>query len=77
MVTVTLRLPVMAALPEKETKACVPPGKRAALTIMVVDDNPVGRMLLTQQLEWLGHAVTQHDSPAKLLESRQSDSRTR
>ncbi|HDC4684644.1 transporter substrate-binding domain-containing protein [Enterobacter cloacae subsp. cloacae] len=68
-VTVTLRLPVMAALPEKETKACVPPGKRAALTIMVVDDNPVGRMLLTQQLEWLGHAVTQHDSPAKLLES--------
>lgn len=68
-VTVTLRLPVMAALPEKEAKACVPPGKRAALTIMVVDDNPVGRMLLTQQLEWLGHAVTQHDSPAKLLES--------
>lgn len=68
-VTVTLRLPVMDALPEKEARASLPPGKRAALTVMVVDDNPAGRMLLAQQLEWLGHGVTQFDSPKMLIES--------
>ncbi|MEH0887024.1 transporter substrate-binding domain-containing protein [Enterobacter sp. UNJFSC 003] len=68
-VTVTLRLPVMAALPEKAVDPAVSPAERSALTIMVIDDNPVGRMLLTQQLEWLGHCVTQYDSPKMLLDS--------
>lgn len=68
-VTVTLRLPIMAVLPEKAADPSISPGERSTLTIMVIDDNPVGRMLLTQQLEWLGHCVTQYDSPKMLLDN--------
>ncbi|WP_395313338.1 transporter substrate-binding domain-containing protein [Enterobacter sp. ECC-219] len=68
-VTVTLKVPMMDPLPQREVDVSSPPGKRAALTIMVVDDNPVGLMLLTQQLEWLGHQVSPYDSPHALLDN--------
>ncbi|MCW9446064.1 ATP-binding protein [Klebsiella oxytoca] len=68
-VTVTLRLQVMAALTEKAVDPSVSPAEHSALTIIVIDDNPAGLMLLTQQLEWLGHSVIQYDSPKMLLDN--------
>ena len=63
MVTVTLS----CRTARERLKLVCHPANAQPPTIMVVDDNPVGRMLLTKQLEWLGHAVTQHDSPASCL----------
>lgn len=68
-VTVTLTLPVMAPLAQREAGSALAPARSAALTIMVVDDNPVGLLLLTQQLEWLGHQVIDYDNPQKLLDN--------
>lgn len=68
-VTVTLKLPMLTPLPQRERDSALTPQKRVALTLMVVDDNPVGVMLLTQQLEWLGHRVSHYDNPQTLLDN--------
>ena len=49
-----LRLPVMPPLPEAESPPPAPRPK-GALTVLVVDDNPAGRLLLIEQLRRLGH----------------------
>ncbi|MBV4413874.1 transporter substrate-binding domain-containing protein [Enterobacteriaceae bacterium YMB-R22] len=56
LLTVTLALPVMEPLlPTERAHMPVAEGGRRALDILVVDDNPAGRLLLSQQLSWLGH----------------------
>lgn len=75
-VTVMLKLPVMAELPETSITSPAQNQPRGALTILIVDDNPAGRMLLAQQLEWLGHRVISAENPKtalEILESRQPD----
>lgn len=74
-VTVMLRLPVMAALtspgpqPQEEKHS-------GPLSVLVVDDNPAGRMLLIEQLRWLGHRASGAETSAQALasvEARQPD----
>jgi two-component system sensor histidine kinase EvgS len=52
---VSVTLPTLAALPEPEPQKIAEPHRRPALTLLVVDDNPAGRMLMGEQLAWLGH----------------------
>lgn len=68
-VTVTLKLPVLSALAPSETSHLTMDQTRPTLNIMIVDDNPAGRMLLTQQLEWLGHRVISYDNPQRLFDA--------
>lgn len=54
--TVSVTLPTLAAQPEADhIRTGNVPRRRSALTLLVVDDNPAGRMLLGEQLAWLGH----------------------
>ncbi len=53
--TVSVTLPTLAALPETEGPEAAVSRRRPALTLLIVDDNPAGRMLLGEQLAWLGH----------------------
>lgn len=52
---VSVTLPTLAALPAAESQERATHRKRSALTLLIVDDNPAGRMLLGEQLAWLGH----------------------
>ncbi|MEW5560277.1 transporter substrate-binding domain-containing protein [Enterobacter asburiae] len=67
-VTVMLRLPLMAALtspgpqPQEEKHS-------GPLSVLVVDDNPAGRMLLIEQLRWLGHRASGAETSAQALAS--------
>ncbi|NNA49658.1 transporter substrate-binding domain-containing protein [Pseudomonas lactis] len=53
---VLVELPILPALPPEKPVAMVAhPGR--ALTVLVVDDYPANRLLLSQQLNYLGHNV--------------------
>lgn len=57
-IDVSLELPILkpdASNPVPETPA---PAQTRALTILVVDDYPANRLLMTRQLNYLGHRVT-------------------
>lgn len=56
-VSFSFRLPKLDSLPalKEEGHVLSPPSK--ALNILIVDDYPANRILLTQQLEFLGHCV--------------------
>lgn len=57
-VSVMINLPVMKPLARAEPDAMAAPiGSGRALDILIVDDNPAGRLLLGQQLTWFGHRV--------------------
>jgi len=66
-VTVCLMLPVMEGLQEAPVQP-VSHQSPAGLRVMIVDDNPVGRMLLSQQLSWLGHHVISADGAKSALD---------
>ncbi|ENA0611544.1 transporter substrate-binding domain-containing protein [Enterobacter bugandensis] len=66
-VTVRLKLPAMASRQDVPEKQPTQHG-HTSLTIVIVDDNPVSRMVLSQQLSWLGHRVISVDSSASALE---------
>lgn len=65
---VTLKFPVMAAqaspVPPLQKERC-----SGTLNILVVDDNPAGRMLLIEQLRWLGHHASGAETLEQVLES--------
>ncbi|HCE6227865.1 transporter substrate-binding domain-containing protein [Pseudomonas aeruginosa] len=53
---VLVSLPILEPLPMSQAEPVVPqPGKE--LNVLVVDDYPANRLLLTQQLSYLGHRV--------------------
>ncbi|NDJ58550.1 transporter substrate-binding domain-containing protein [Enterobacteriaceae bacterium 4M9] len=57
-VSVALNLPVMEALtPVTPLQAPTATLSGRTLDILIVDDNPAGRLLLSQQLGWFGHRV--------------------
>ncbi|QQZ39515.1 transporter substrate-binding domain-containing protein [Pseudomonas sp. SK3(2021)] len=65
---VLLDLPILPALPtDKPAPAEVQPGK--VLSVLVVDDYPANRMLLSQQLNYLGHNVQDEQDGAHGLRS--------
>ncbi|MEM6160467.1 transporter substrate-binding domain-containing protein [Erwinia sp. P6884] len=68
LVTVRLKLPVMPALPDAAATATATRSDSRSLSVLIVDDNPAGRMLLAQQLGWLGHRVISVESPKAALE---------
>lgn len=55
-VEVLLELPILAPLPVSQTEPLVAVSD-VELNVLVVDDYPANRMLLTQQLSYLGHSV--------------------
>ena len=69
LVTLRLMLPVMAAQP---LPAAAPPqadGPPQALTLLVVDDNPAGQLLLVEQLRRLGHRACGAQSAEEALQA--------
>jgi len=56
-VSVRLRLPRLAPLALTPSTAPSPMPEMASRLIMIVEDHPAGRMLLTQQLQYLGQRV--------------------
>lgn len=68
-VTVSLKLPVMAERQDAPDIQPASPLSRPSLRVLIVDDNPVGRMVLSQQLSWLGHRAISADSSASALET--------
>jgi len=56
-VSFNLRLPVLSPEPALENELDVPKPLTKPLNILVIDDYPANRLLLTQQLEFLGHRV--------------------
>lgn len=69
LVTVTLKLAMLAAIAPHTTRHRERRDRHGALNIMIVDDNPAGRMVLSQQLSVLGHRVACFDSPQQALVS--------
>jgi two-component system sensor histidine kinase EvgS len=63
-VSVSLRLPVLETVVQapKQVVEAVPPTKR--LRVLVVDDYPANRVLLSQQLTYLGHDVSDSEDGA-------------
>ena len=74
-VMVQLTLPVLEPLQVAETEpvADAPVSARPILNVLVVDDHPANRMLISQQLEFLGHRVTQAVNGAEGLSAWQQD----
>lgn len=71
--TVTLALPLLesVATPVRSSPCA---GKRRVLDILIVDDNPAGLLLLTQQLNWFGHRVISCSGADAALEKLASTS---
>jgi len=68
-VTVRLLLQTLESLPEREAgQAVVVPRTAHSLKVLVVDDHVANRMLLTQQLEHLGHQVEVASEGAQALQ---------
>ncbi|MTD40753.1 transporter substrate-binding domain-containing protein [Erwinia sp. CPCC 100877] len=71
--TVSVTLPTLAALPEAESQESTVPRRRPALALLIVDDNPAGRMLLGEQLAWLGHRTFRCASGEEAIETLQRE----
>ncbi|WP_322846547.1 transporter substrate-binding domain-containing protein [Pseudomonas sp. B33.4] len=56
-IAVDVALPTLPALIEVPAEAAEPAVARYALNILVIDDYPANRLLLSQQLSYLGHRV--------------------
>lgn len=74
-VMVQLTLPILEPkqLGDEEPVADAPVTVRPILNVLVVDDHPANRMLISQQLEFLGHRVTQAVNGAEGLQAWQQD----
>lgn len=57
LVDFSLRLPILSPLPPLKDEQAVPQPLSKSLSVLVIDDYPANRLLLTQQLEFLGHCV--------------------
>ncbi|WPN45785.1 transporter substrate-binding domain-containing protein [Pseudomonas sp. P8_241] len=67
-VDINLDLIVLPPLPESELRQCEAPLCTRSLTILVVDDYPANRLLLSRQLSYLGHRVLLAENGAQALE---------
>ncbi|MCU1751624.1 transporter substrate-binding domain-containing protein [Pseudomonas sp. 6D_7.1_Bac1] len=56
-VDISLEVPALPPLVEPPTVDTAPTGQGRSLNILVVDDYPANRLLLSQQLSYLGHRV--------------------
>lgn len=63
-VEMLLDLPLLDALPEVEAPVEPAPLEQRVLNILVVDDYPPNRLLLSKQLGYLGHHVTEAEDGA-------------
>lgn len=69
-VSVSLLLQVLESLPEEQKGAKAEPRVRGkSLRVLVVDDHAANRLLLTQQLEHLGHQVDVASDGAQALQN--------
>jgi two-component system sensor histidine kinase EvgS len=67
-VDISLLLPALQALPAGEVAGDSAPLATRALSILVVDDYPANRLLLSRQLSYLGHRVVLAEDGAQGLE---------
>lgn len=67
-ITVSLCLPRMAPLSQVAALTAPAEPPRQALRVLVVDDHPANRLLLVQQLEFLGHLTEQADNGQAALD---------
>jgi two-component system sensor histidine kinase EvgS len=67
-VEISLLLPALQALPAGEMAGDSAPLATRALSILVVDDYPANRLLLSRQLSYLGHRVVLAEDGAQGLE---------
>ena len=67
-VEVTLDLPALRPLPSSEVSQNAVPLPTRSLTILVVDDYPANRLLLSRQLNYLGHRVLEAEDGGQGLE---------
>lgn len=67
---ISMELDMLKLLPLEAAEDLSPesPGLTRKLRILVVDDYPANRILLTQQLKYLGHSVVDAEDGAKALE---------
>lgn len=63
-VSVSLRLPVLAAVAQLPTHPIAPAVPALRLRVLIVDDYPANRTLLSQQLTYLGHDVSDAEDGA-------------
>ena len=57
-IDVSLELPLLKSVDDSLLPETPAPAQSRALTILVVDDYPANRLLMTRQLNYLGHRVT-------------------
>lgn len=67
-ITVNLCLPRLAPLPQVAALPALTEPSRQALRVLVVDDHPANRLLLVQQLEFLGHLTEQAENGQAALD---------
>ncbi|MGB6215069.1 transporter substrate-binding domain-containing protein [Pseudomonas mandelii] len=63
-IEVLLELPVLQALPERKAPSVVPQSLHQVLSILIVDDYPANRQLLSKQLGYLGHQIIECEDGA-------------
>lgn len=72
-IEVRLSLPILDPLVSTPLENLEPPqGGRQSLNILVIDDYPANRLLLSQQLSYLGHRVTDAEDGARGLRAWRS-----
>lgn len=72
-IEVRLSLPILDPLVSAPLENLEPPqGGRQSLNILVIDDYPANRLLLSQQLSYLGHRVTDAEDGARGLRAWRS-----
>lgn len=73
-VKICLRLPILEPIAEAAAAEVEPQATDRALNILVIDDYPANRALLTQQLNYLGHQVTEAQDGAHGLRAWRNES---
>jgi two-component system, NarL family, sensor histidine kinase EvgS len=63
-IEVVLRLPIMERLGSTLSEVVVPAVRAKRLSVLVIDDYPANRLLLSQQLNYLGHDVSDAEDGA-------------
>ncbi|NMZ32844.1 transporter substrate-binding domain-containing protein [Pseudomonas proteolytica] len=71
-IEVRMSLPLLDPLITAQVEESEPPGTPLSLNILVIDDYPANRLLLSQQLNYLGHRVTDAEDGAQGLRAWRS-----
>jgi two-component system sensor histidine kinase EvgS len=71
-IEVLLSLPTLQALVQPPSTAVEPTASAQALNILVIDDYPANRLLLSRQLSYLGHRVKDAEDGARGLRAWRS-----